>query len=132
MARVLVIDDDEGVRRALRRLLERAGHEVALAADGEEALAEVAVAEPFDVALVDLNLPGMSGYDFLRRATLVDRFGRVAVVVTSGSADLVPADLAGAVALVLDKPVDLARLLLAIDDYTRPTLPPDAAPSSGA
>jgi len=59
--RVLVIDDEEGMREAIRRVLEKKGFRARTAADGETALAMLA-AEPFDIALVDLKLPGVDGF----------------------------------------------------------------------
>jgi CheY-like chemotaxis protein len=62
--RVLVVDDDEGVRAMLGAALEDAGYQVAAAADGEAALGAVEN-EPPDVILLDLMLPNVSGWDFL-------------------------------------------------------------------
>ena len=61
MGRVLVVDDDELLRRVVGRMLEEAGYEVMLAANGFEALSCVNVADPFDVVVADLRMPGMSG-----------------------------------------------------------------------
>ncbi len=63
--RLLVVDDDPGLRQSLRLLLADDGHEVADAADGARALARAA-AEPFDAILCDVRMPGMSGTEFLR------------------------------------------------------------------
>ena len=57
--RVLVVDDDPLVRRSLGRLLRM--HAVALAKDGNEALALIRSGTTFDAILCDLNMPGMSG-----------------------------------------------------------------------
>jgi DNA-binding NarL/FixJ family response regulator len=62
---VLVVDDDEIFRAAVREVLERAGFVVREASDGEEALAFARAARP-DVVLVDVCLPGISGYEVLR------------------------------------------------------------------
>ncbi|WP_419786850.1 response regulator [Pseudodesulfovibrio sp.] len=62
MARVLVVDDEERFRHTLHRLLEKAGHTVDEAPDGETALRKLG-AEPFDVVLLDLKMPGLSGED---------------------------------------------------------------------
>ncbi|MBK7401966.1 MAG: response regulator, partial [Myxococcales bacterium] len=58
--RVLVVEDDAQVREMLRRVLAKAGYEVAVAADGEEALAVVRAAE-FDAVVTDLVMPRLSG-----------------------------------------------------------------------
>jgi len=59
--RILVVDDDRAFRHAMATLLEEAGHVVVQAADGISALGELASATPFDVMLLDVGLPGMSG-----------------------------------------------------------------------
>jgi DNA-binding response OmpR family regulator len=64
--RVLVVDDDLTVRDVVRRYLELAGHEVALADNGEDALAWIARHEP-DLVVLDLMLPGIDGLEVCRR-----------------------------------------------------------------
>lgn len=63
-ARVLVVDDEPRLRRSMRRAL--VGHEVALAADGEQALEELANG-PFDLILCDVMMPGVDGIEFYER-----------------------------------------------------------------
>ncbi len=63
--RVLVVDDEEGVRTFLAESLERDGHEVVQAEDGEAAL-RAAREEPFDVVLTDLKMPKMDGMALVR------------------------------------------------------------------
>jgi two-component system, NtrC family, response regulator AtoC len=65
VGRVLVADDEEGVRTFLAESLERAGHEVTQVADGEAAL-RAAHDEPFDVVLTDLRMPGADGMTVVR------------------------------------------------------------------
>jgi two-component system chemotaxis response regulator CheY len=65
--RALVIDDSKAIRIILRRLLAELGFEVVEAADGREALQRLAASEsPFDLALVDWNMPEMNGLEFVR------------------------------------------------------------------
>ncbi|QUQ69325.1 response regulator transcription factor [Kutzneria sp. CA-103260] len=64
--RVLVVDDDETVRDVVRRYLERDGHEVVVAGDGESALELVARQLP-DLIVLDLMLPGIDGLEVCRR-----------------------------------------------------------------
>jgi two-component system response regulator DegU len=66
--RILLVDDDEGFRTALRHLLTQGRHEVRVeeAADGEEALQRVATRRP-DAVLMDLTMPRMSGIEATRR-----------------------------------------------------------------
>jgi len=62
--RVLIVDDDENVGKALSRQLTKAGYACATAADGYAGL-EALKANDFDVALIDLEMPGMSGMELL-------------------------------------------------------------------
>jgi DNA-binding response OmpR family regulator len=66
MTKVLVVDDDLTVRDVVRRYLELAGHEVALADNGEDALAWAAEHRP-DLVVLDLMLPGIDGLEVCRR-----------------------------------------------------------------
>ena len=64
--KLLVVDDESGVRKSLREILEQEGHHVTTAASGEEALA-VLDRETFDLILVDLKMEGMDGLELMRR-----------------------------------------------------------------
>lgn len=63
---ILVIDDEEDFHRILRRILEPAGYKVVSAFSAEEALRMLDAFVP-DFAMVDWNLPAMTGFDFLKR-----------------------------------------------------------------
>ncbi|MEO7273246.1 MAG: sigma-54 dependent transcriptional regulator [Vicinamibacterales bacterium] len=66
MARILVIDDDSGVRESMTRMLRGAGYTVLAAASGEEGF-DLARGDAFDVILSDMRMPGLSGLDVLRK-----------------------------------------------------------------
>lgn len=65
--RILIVDDDRALRLALSTLLADAGHRIESAGDGPEALA-LLHDHPFDIVLLDIGLPSMSGLDLLARA----------------------------------------------------------------
>ena len=65
--RVLLVDDDRGLRHVLSSLLTQAGHAVEAAGDGPEAVRRLEH-DPFDIVLLDLGLPGMSGLEVLAHA----------------------------------------------------------------
>jgi DNA-binding response OmpR family regulator len=65
--RILIVDDDRALRLALSTLLADAGHQIETAGDGPEALA-LLHDRPFDIVLLDIGLPSMSGLDLLARA----------------------------------------------------------------
>jgi two-component system, NtrC family, sensor kinase len=81
---LLIVDDDEHVRRALRRVLRRARCRVLDAPDAETAL-RVLAAEPVQVVVSDYRMPGMSGVELLREVK--DRWPRVQRVLLTGQAD---------------------------------------------
>ncbi len=64
--RVLVIDDSRAMRMILRTTLAELGHQAVEAADGRLGLDAVAAKGPFDLALVDWNMPVMNGYEFIK------------------------------------------------------------------
>ena len=66
MTKVLVVDDEPTVREVVASYLRRDGHEVAEAADGTTAL-ELLEADPPDLVVLDMMLPGVHGLDVLRR-----------------------------------------------------------------
>jgi DNA-binding NtrC family response regulator len=89
VSRILVADDEEGVRSFLAETLERAGHDVTQVADGSEAL-RAAHEEPFDVVLTDLHMPKTDGMTVVRtirteqpdvEVIILTAFGDVATAV---------------------------------------------------
>ena len=82
---ILVVDDETDVQLTLRIVLETAGHRVIEATSGEEALALIAASAP-DLIVLDLVLPGMSGWETLE--TLRTRaMAEIPVIVVSATAD---------------------------------------------
>ena len=79
---LLVVDDDEDNRQLLRRMLERQGYEVELAASGPECLEALARAR-FDLVLLDVIMPGLSGFDVLSRIRENPDLRSVPVIVVS-------------------------------------------------
>lgn len=82
---VLVIDDEEGLRKSLRASLTRFGYEVSEAEDGERGL-QIALASKPTVILLDLRMPRMDGHTFLRR--FASHGLDTTVVATSADADM--------------------------------------------
>ena len=78
---VLVVEDNEDARETLKRMLELAGHHVRVAVDGTAALAAVRSAVP-DVALIDIGLPQMDGYEVARRIRATHEKRPLLVAVT--------------------------------------------------
>ncbi|MFC9602260.1 response regulator transcription factor [Streptomyces niveus] len=83
-AHVLVVDDDPTVAEVVAGYLDRAGHDVARAADGPSALARFARRRP-DLVVLDLMLPGMDGFEVCRR--MRELGGRVPVIMLTARGD---------------------------------------------
>ena len=81
MARIIVIDDQEPIRRIVRRALENDGHQVFEASDGEAGMA-LLEREPADVVITDIFMPGMDGIQTLRE--IRKRFPAIKVIAMSG------------------------------------------------
>jgi EAL domain-containing protein (putative c-di-GMP-specific phosphodiesterase class I)/CheY-like chemotaxis protein len=119
MARILAVEDDALVRRCIRRILTRKGHEVIEAAHGPEGL-RYAAEQSFDVALVDYNLPMLDGVEVLQRLRELQP-GCLRVLVT-GQLDLpmvVGAVNRGEIARVIEKPFKSRALIEAVNEVLR-------------
>ena len=81
MARIVVIDDQEPIRRIVRRALENVGHQVLEADDGEVGMTMLA-GEPIDVVITDIFMPGMDGIQTLRE--IRKRYPEIKVIAMSG------------------------------------------------
>jgi diguanylate cyclase (GGDEF)-like protein/PAS domain S-box-containing protein len=112
---LLVVDDNEMNRDALSRRLRQRGFEVTIAADGREALAFVDTS-PFDLVLLDVEMPGLSGLEVLaelRRTRSGTALPVIMVTARSEGSDIVEAFRLGAndyVTKPIDFPVALARI----------------------
>jgi signal transduction histidine kinase/ActR/RegA family two-component response regulator len=108
---VLLIEDSEDIRTTMALLLELEGHRVSLAVDGQEGL-ERLLAQCPDVALVDVGLPRLDGYELARRARQALGQRVVLIAVTGyGQAEDRQRALAAGFDLHLTKPVNLDELL---------------------
>jgi two-component system CheB/CheR fusion protein len=124
--RIAIIEDNADSRDMLRHLLERAGYEVHVAADGNNGLALLESVKP-DVAIVDIGLPGMNGYEIARHVHAIDGCRPFLVALTGYGQ---PADRAAALTAGFDehlvKPLhaeDLAVLLDADGSVAEPPVP---------
>jgi CheY-like chemotaxis protein len=115
--RVLLVEDDNHVRPVLARLIERGGFQVVEAADGSAALEHIQQTQP-DLILLDIRMPGMDGYEVLRRIKSNPVYQHIPVVVLTAS-DLDDSARQRALdlgaALYLEKPIASEDLLAEIE-----------------
>lgn len=81
MANILVVDDDLVIQLTIQRVLERAGHVVTVANDGQKALAKFR-SERFDLLVLDIFMPGMDGLETMR--LILKEHPQLPIVMTSG------------------------------------------------
>jgi DNA-binding response OmpR family regulator len=92
-ARILIVEDERQTARLLEFILSRDGYRVARAADGPHALAAAGEFRP-DAVLLDLQLPGLSGLEVLRRLRAEpERAGLIVLVLTASSFEVPPSEV---------------------------------------
>jgi CheY-like chemotaxis protein len=111
---ILVVEDCADTRSAMRTLLEAEGYHVDCAADGREALAYLHTSVHPAVILLDLNMPVMSGWEFLRWRQAIPDLARITVLLISAEANLSHTGASCEIAAHFSKPVDFPSLLEAI------------------
>jgi two-component system KDP operon response regulator KdpE len=126
-ARILVIDDEEQIRRALRSILEARDYHVELAETGEQGLTAAAEHQP-DLVVLDLTLPGKSGLDVCRELRQWLAAPILVLSVRDGDDDKIAALDLGADDY-LTKPFSAGELLARIRALLRRSAGTDASPS---
>jgi DNA-binding response OmpR family regulator len=86
--RILIIDDEENIRRVTRLTLQAAGYEVGEASDGEKGLEVFGDGSPWDAVLLDQRMPGMDGLETLRQINTRDANARVIMATAYASIEL--------------------------------------------
>jgi DNA-binding response OmpR family regulator len=115
VSRVLIVDDDTGIRLLLTTFLRRHGFQTLQARNGREALDEMRAGNA-DLVIMDLMMPDVTGWDVLRERGRDLSLLRIPVIVlTAMNRNQVTADVAGKrVSAVVGKPFDLDTLLAAV------------------
>lgn len=122
MARIVLIDDEPAVRAALAAVLDAAGHAVRQAGDGEDGL-QLLRAEPADVLLVDILMPGKEGVETILELRASGGLERTKVIAISGGGNLGAGECLEMARMVgahrtLTKPIAPDELLGAIAELT--------------
>ena len=110
MSKTILVAEDEGLlRRLIERVLVKNGYTVVLAHDGKEALQQLKI-HSIDIALIDVNMPNVSGLDVL--AVIQKKYGNIRTILTSGDVDTVYShDISQRPCVYLGKPFRMERLL---------------------
>ncbi|MDQ6671078.1 MAG: response regulator [Chloroflexota bacterium] len=127
--RVLVVDDEPGLRRLLSDLFSLEGYRVSTAGDGAQALERLAAFRP-DVVVLDLTMPVMSGLTFAEKCHRMDGYANLPIVAVTAMHDVdgVEPRLENlGVRKCLAKPFDVAELLAVVEQLARPNRPHSSA-----
>jgi two-component system sensor histidine kinase RpfC len=136
VSNVLLVEDNRTNQHVIGKILEHAGHAVTLADSGEECI-ELMEANAFDVVLLDLNMPGMSGFNTLKMLRFmlpIPDLPPVVALTADATAETRDAAMALGFAAYLTKPIDTLQMLATIDRlagqqvrHRARALPPSAA-----
>ncbi len=110
---VLIVEDEIDFRDSLREAFEDDGYQVAVAADGLEALDQLVARDDVSVVILDLMLPRMTGSELYAAMQADPRLARIPVIVTTSDSSRAPAGLQ-----VLTKPIRLEALRAAVSAHT--------------
>lgn len=116
MATVLVVDDDRVISHLVATLLRQKGYKIMSAFDAVHAMMQAMRAPTVDAIVLDINMPGGSGEDTLRKLKISTRTADIPIIILSGSIDATGQDrvrLLGAAA-VLSKPLVPEELFKAL------------------
>ena len=113
MANILIVDDQSSMRLTLTMLLKQAGHTVAQAGTGADAIDKIGKTD-FDIVLTDLNLDSVSGMDVLKAAKANNPQTEVIMLTGYGSVETAVTAMKSGAIDYLTKPVDSEELLLAV------------------
>lgn len=111
---ILLVEDDGGMRDAIRTLLERAGFHVTVARDGAEAWELLAHGPRPAAILTDLYTPRMTGHDLVARVRRTPRLAAIPIIAMSGERERATRDRPAAEAF-LEKPFSREQLEWALD-----------------
>ena len=117
MARILIVDDDETDRLFGQAILERAGHEIFLAEDGDEALRSFS-ANGIDIVITDLHMPHGHGFELITALRDTPDPPPIIAISGTGPSQLEIADALGA-KFTFTKPVNPDALVTAVDQILR-------------
>jgi DNA-binding NtrC family response regulator len=113
MARILVVDDEDSVRRVLKRFLSSIGHDAIMASSGEEALEKIQ--EEPAIVLLDYLMPEVNGIEVLEKIKEISPSTDVIMVTGVGGHEIGMESFEQGAFEFVTKPIDLARLKFLLD-----------------
>ncbi|PLX93984.1 MAG: DNA-binding response regulator [Desulfuromonas sp.] len=111
--RILIVDDEEGMRRMLARLLGREGYDIVTAGSGSEALRQIE-ADDFDLVITDINMPEMDGLELLKEAKAFNPALPAIVITAYGTVESAVQALRGGAYDYITKPFESDEIKLTV------------------
>src|SRR5689334_23294406 len=111
MGPLLIVEDEVAIRETLTEIVAKDGREIVTASDGQEALERLTEVPRPCLIVLDLMMPRMDGWEFLRRKSVDPSIANIPTIVLSGS------DGPAAAMHQLTKPVDVERFLALVNQY---------------
>lgn len=123
MDKILIIDDEEDIRIALKRVLSREGYQIELSESATEAVHRIESGESFSIVISDILMSGMSGIDFTK--FIADKKINLPVILITGNPNLSSAEAAIRYHAYeyISKPVDRTQLLSVVKRRIRSKKP---------
>ena len=117
MAKILIVDDSQMVRKKLRLALETSGHTVTEACDGLEGLAKLKEVDGLNLIVADVNMPNMNGIDMCIKMREEKKFDHIKIfmLTAESSSEMKTKAAAAKVSAWILKPYDIVKILSAID-----------------
>ena len=118
--KILIVDDEPDIIKTTSYMLEQAGYEIHTASDGEQGLEKLKQVKP-DLMLLDLMLPGKSGFQIAQEMKTKNEYKNIPIIVLSGRTDDMDKYVAVKKGVVeyIEKPIDMNRLLFHIKDILK-------------
>jgi CheY-like chemotaxis protein len=116
--KIIVVEDDEYIRSDIVEILESEGYEVSSCKNGKEALTSVLEnqAHTFDLIILDLNMPVMSGYEFAAKLREHKEYSNLPIVVVSAERDAYVKLEFPKITRYIKKPFEIDQLLSVVDE----------------
>ena len=108
--RILVVDDDAAIRHLVASVLKREHYDVDTADGGSDAISKIELTQ-YDVVVLDLMMPGVSGLDVLKRLPIRDPLIKCVVIMSAASTLSIAESTTPNVFAVLPKPFDIMALV---------------------
>ncbi len=121
--RILVAEDNEVNQTVIRELLERLGNQVFIVDDGEEALDALTEQEgEFDLAILDMSMPNLSGLDVLKAYRFMELEGHLPIIMLSANAlpEMIAECREAGADEYLTKPIETKNLIKVLDSFSQP------------